>query len=193
MRPLGRRNMDESTRRDARQNRDKILRTARQVFSEQGLDAPMTTVARSAGLAPATLYRHFPSRAALTTAVFSSDLQSCAALLKTALDDPDPRHGLVTVLAEIAKQQVQQPAFADAFLGRAPSLPEFEALRRETEHLLGDLVERAKAEGSLRKDFTVNDVFIVLFANRGLAAMPPGAGLNASRRLMAFLSEAFFN
>lgn len=185
--------MSESTRRDARRNHDRLLRVARQVFAERGVDAPMTTVARSAGLAPATLYRHFPTRAALTAAVFTGDLEACTTLLDEGLADPDPRRGLVMVLDEVARQQVQDPAWADAFLGHAPSLPAFDALRRRTDDLLGELVRRAQSEGGLREDFTTGDVYILLFANRGLAALAPEAALRASRRLMELFVEACFD
>ena len=49
-------------RRDAAANRERILDTARRLFSEQGLDASMDDVARGAGVGAGTLYRRFPSR-----------------------------------------------------------------------------------------------------------------------------------
>ncbi|NOV97200.1 AcrR family transcriptional regulator [Isoptericola halotolerans] len=152
----------------------------------------MATVARTAGLAPATLYRHFPSRAALTAAVFTGDLEGCATLVEEALADTDPRRGLVMLLDEVAKQQIQNRAFADAFLGQAPALPAFDALRRRTLDLLGDLVRRAKASGGLREDFSPGDVFVMLYANRGFAAMPQESAERASNRLTALFIEACF-
>lgn len=180
------------TRRDARRNREELLRVAKEVFSNQGLDAPTSTVARSAGLSSATLYRHFPTRADLTAAVFAKELDACAATLDAAVQDSNPRRGLVTVLETLAEQQVRNPAFADAFLGRVASLPSFNALRGSAHASLAQLVAHAKADGGLREDFTVSDVFALLHATRGLAIMPPDAARAASRRLTSLFIEACF-
>ena len=52
-------------RADARRNYDKILATARVVFTERGTDASLDEIAKRAGVGPGTLYRHFPTREAL--------------------------------------------------------------------------------------------------------------------------------
>lgn len=49
-------------RADARRNRGLILAAARTAFARDGIDASLDEIARSAGVGPGTLYRHFPSR-----------------------------------------------------------------------------------------------------------------------------------
>ncbi|WP_322749750.1 MULTISPECIES: helix-turn-helix domain-containing protein [unclassified Frankia] len=49
-------------RRDAQRNRDLIILAARDVFAEHGVDASLEAVARRAGVAIGTVYRHFPTR-----------------------------------------------------------------------------------------------------------------------------------
>src|SRR2546428_5166844 len=56
-------------RADARRNREHVLAAAREVFVEQGADAPLDEIARRAGVGIATLYRRFPDREALLRAV----------------------------------------------------------------------------------------------------------------------------
>ncbi len=56
-------------RADARRNYDKILATARIVFTERGTDASLDDIAKRAGVGPGTLYRHFPTREALVDAL----------------------------------------------------------------------------------------------------------------------------
>ncbi|WP_392544401.1 TetR/AcrR family transcriptional regulator [Oryzobacter telluris] len=56
-------------RADARRNYDKILATARIVFTERGTDASLDEIARRAEVGPGTLYRHFPTREALVDAL----------------------------------------------------------------------------------------------------------------------------
>jgi AcrR family transcriptional regulator len=59
-------------RADARRNYDKIVETARVVFTERGTDASLDEIARRAGVGPGTLYRHFPTREALVDALMRS-------------------------------------------------------------------------------------------------------------------------
>ena len=56
-------------RADARRNYDKILATARVVFTERGTDCSLDEIAKRAGVGPGTLYRHFPTREALVDAL----------------------------------------------------------------------------------------------------------------------------
>ena len=55
------------TRSDAARNRDLLVAAAREVLAEQGLDAPMSAVAKRAGVGQGTLYRHLPDRLTLAT------------------------------------------------------------------------------------------------------------------------------
>ena len=56
-------------RADAQRNYDKIIETARQMFREKSTDVSMDAIAKRAGVGPGTLYRHFPTHAALVDAV----------------------------------------------------------------------------------------------------------------------------
>lgn len=56
-------------RADARRNRDRIIAAARTVFTERGTEVPMEEIARAAGVGTGTLYRRFPDRDSLISAV----------------------------------------------------------------------------------------------------------------------------
>jgi AcrR family transcriptional regulator len=56
-------------RADAARNRQLIMDTAHEVFTERGALAPLDAVARRAGLGIGTLYRHFPTREDLLLAL----------------------------------------------------------------------------------------------------------------------------
>ncbi len=62
-------------RADARRNREELLDVAREVIREQGVDASLRDIARRAGVGIATLYRHFPTRDALITAIIGDGMQ----------------------------------------------------------------------------------------------------------------------
>lgn len=59
-------------RADAQRNRDHILDTAAQYFSEHGVSGSLDAIAKRAGVGAGTLYRHFPNREALLAALMNA-------------------------------------------------------------------------------------------------------------------------
>ena len=76
-------------RRDAQANREALLAAAQARFAADGIDASLVQIAKDAGLAIGTLYRHFPTRLDLIQAVSAEKLQRWlqAAERADALDD----------------------------------------------------------------------------------------------------------
>jgi AcrR family transcriptional regulator len=66
-------------RADARQNIDALLEAAKAVFAESGVDAPVRSIAERAGVGVGTLYRHYPHRSDLISAVFRREMDACVA------------------------------------------------------------------------------------------------------------------
>ncbi|MEU5212412.1 TetR/AcrR family transcriptional regulator [Streptomyces sp. NPDC020742] len=67
-----------SKRSDAQRNRQTVLTAAADVFVTSGVDAPIRQIAARAGVGMATIYRHFPTRADLVTAVYRHQIEACA-------------------------------------------------------------------------------------------------------------------
>lgn len=67
-----------SKRADALRNRETVLTAAAEVFVISGVDAPIRQIAARAGVGMATIYRHFPTRADLVTAVYQHQIEACA-------------------------------------------------------------------------------------------------------------------
>ncbi|MFD7613723.1 TetR/AcrR family transcriptional regulator [Streptomyces sp. NPDC059828] len=65
-------------RADAQRNRQTVLAAAAEVFVTSGVDAPIRQIAAQAGVGMATIYRHFPTRADLVTAVYRHQIEACA-------------------------------------------------------------------------------------------------------------------
>lgn len=63
-----------SQRSDAQANRARILEVARDLLTEDG-DTSLNSIAKTAGVGPGTLYRHFPNREALVLAVYRTEVQ----------------------------------------------------------------------------------------------------------------------
>ncbi|GLJ75284.1 TetR family transcriptional regulator [Leifsonia poae] len=64
-------------RADARHNADALLEAAKAVFAEAGVDAPVRSIAERAGVGVGTLYRHYPLRSDLISAVFRREIDAC--------------------------------------------------------------------------------------------------------------------
>jgi AcrR family transcriptional regulator len=67
-----------SKRADAQRNQQTVLTAAAEVFVTSGVDAPIRQIAARAGVGMATIYRHFPTRADLVTAVYHHQIEACA-------------------------------------------------------------------------------------------------------------------
>lgn len=59
----------------AARNRAALVAAAREIYAEYGLDAPLSAIARRAGVGQGVLYRHFPDRAAVATAVLEGNVR----------------------------------------------------------------------------------------------------------------------
>nr|BFE60626.1 TetR/AcrR family transcriptional regulator [Dactylosporangium thailandense] len=169
-------------RADARQNRDRILDVAAELFAERGIDVPMAAVARHAGVGVATLYRRFPTREALVAEVFAEQFAACSAVLYDALEDPDPWRGFRTVVERVCAMQAADRGFSAAVLAAFPHLIDLEHERARGVEAFAGLVARAQAAGRLRADFEPGDLLLILQAN---------CGVTDSGRLVAYLLDAF--
>jgi AcrR family transcriptional regulator len=181
----------DSRRSDARDNRDRLLSAARAVFATDGLDAPLREVARRAGVGPATLYRHFPTKEALASAAFADQLHACRAIVAEGLADPDPWHGFRLVIEKLFDLHARDRGFTAAFLSKFPRALDFTTERDATLTGLAALARRAKSTGHLRADFVVDDLVLVIMANGGIRAVTPAARVAASRRFAALAIQAF--
>ncbi|MFD9686014.1 TetR/AcrR family transcriptional regulator [Kitasatospora sp. NPDC059088] len=80
-----------SKRADAMRNQQALLAAAAEVFVTSGVDAPIRRIAAEAGVGTGTIYRHFPTRADLITAVYRHQIEECAQAgprLLAAADSP---------------------------------------------------------------------------------------------------------
>ena len=178
-------------RSDAADNRERILDAAREVFAAEGLNVPMREIARRAEVGPATLYRHFPTKETLAVEAFADQMRACHDIVDEGLADPDPWHGFRLVIEKICELHARDRGFTAAFMSAFPHALDFAELREYALVSVAELARRAKAAGRLRKDFVVEDLILVLMANRGIRAPTPAARVAASRRFAALAVQAF--
>jgi AcrR family transcriptional regulator len=85
-------------RADARRNRERLVEQARASFAEFGVNASLDEIARRAGVASGTLYRHFPTRLDLVEAVLADQIAELVELGRRLLTAEDELAALSTWL-----------------------------------------------------------------------------------------------
>lgn len=178
-------------RADAQDNRDRILATARTLFAERGLDVGMREIARRAQVGAATLYRRFPTKQAVVEEAFLLELNACREIVVAASDDPDPWRGFASAVMGLVELNSRNRAFVGAFTSSTPVNDRLLEHRRELLHMLESAARRAQREGTLRADFSIADLVLVLQAGRGLAFNETRARPERARRFAELLLDAF--
>ena len=150
-------------RADAVRNRERVLESAKAVFSAGGSEASLEAVARHAGVGIGTLYRHFPTREALYEAVYRREVEQLGELAEELEDAPEPvdalrrwlranvqfvatKKGMISALALVAHGSSELHAYSFDRLTRA----------------IGTLLARAVAAGAIREDISAEDVLRAL-------------------------------
>ncbi|MDF6023112.1 TetR/AcrR family transcriptional regulator [Streptomyces sp. JH34] len=178
-------------RSDALDNRERILDSARALFSAGGLDVPMREIARRAGVGPATLYRHFPTKQLLIADAFADQLHACRVIVDEGCADVDPWRGLCLVIQKICELHARDRGFTEAFLSAFPGGPDAAMVREYTVKAVAELAQRAKEVGRLRSDFVLDDLILILMANKGIHATSTATQITASRRFAGLVIQAF--
>lgn len=147
--------MGRQLRADARRNREALLRAARVALMDAESDLRVGEVARTAGVAVGTLYRHFETREALVEQVFRQELDDLCDLA----EDGDLHAFLVRLVGYSTTSKVLAKAL-DAVMVTAS--PMFDEARRRMEETLDTLLARGAETGSLRTDLTGQTVLRAL-------------------------------
>ncbi|MCD0484245.1 TetR/AcrR family transcriptional regulator; helix-turn-helix transcriptional regulator [Streptacidiphilus sp. ASG 303] len=176
-------------RRDARRNRERLTAAAAEVFAEQGLDAPLDEIARRAGVGNATLYRHFPDRAALVGAVFRGVLADTARAGEEARRSEDAWAGLTAYLERIFAGLAADRGANDLMTTGIPGVAALEVLHAENRETVSLLAARAQAQGAMRDDVNAEDLLFSFAAlGRAVPALTAAAP-DAWRRYLALLLD----
>jgi AcrR family transcriptional regulator len=151
-------------RRDALRNREKLIATGRELFSEQGSKASLEELARRAGVGIGTLYRHFPTREALVEVIYEEHIGEVLRTATEAAAAEDAWAGLVGFLERVLELQAQNLPLREVFLRHPSSEGRIAEKRRRILPALERLVTRARSQGRLRPDFTVGDLLLAMWS-----------------------------
>ncbi len=178
-------------RADAARNRAAIVAVAREVFAEQGLEAPLEAIAARAGVGIATLYRRFPTREKLVAAALTEKVAEYAEAAERALAAGDPWDGFAGFVQRICELQVGDRGLSDLLSMTLSADEQVEQLRRTANDQVVRLIERAKAEGALREDFVGEDLVLLLIATAAVMHVTQADAPGAWRRFVALALDAF--
>lgn len=176
-------------RADAQRNRCALQTAAREVFAERGLDASLDEIARRAGIANATLYRHFPSRCDLVMSVFIEHFREYVEAARTAAEADDPWQGMCDFVRTACRLQADNRGLADLLTTTTLDDPELDALRLRARRDLGRAVKHAQQAGVLRPDFRPQDMVLILMANAGVVRHTADLAPSSSERLIALILD----
>ena len=142
-------------RADARRNRDKVLRAARDAFAAGGYAVPLDEIAARAGVGPGTVYRHFPTKEALFQAVITARIADLIADARSRADASDPGAAFFGFLARIKAEAAAKRDLPDAI-----AVP---GSRQDQLHAaMHVLLRRAKQAGAVRADIHTPDLIVLL-------------------------------
>ncbi len=153
-------------RSDAVANRDRIVEAARAELSKSNgasADLRLHRVAKSAGVAQGTLYRHFPTREHLLAEVYRHELGQLVEAVPPLLAEHPPLRALacwMQRLIEYARVKrgvmaaIEASAWHDLYSGQ----------HRRLDEALGVLLDRGKTAGEVREEVDAADVILLLGA-----------------------------
>jgi len=158
--------MTESTefkRTDARRNRDAILAAALEALTESP-GASLNAIAKRAGVANATLYRHFPTREELVLATYQHEVQTLVDAAGVLLQEQAPIDALRSWVERLARYAMTKHGLADAL--RKATTPGSDLSSTDTYGAIVATLDRLlKANisaGTLRAGLDPDDVILAL-------------------------------
>ncbi|PNG92684.1 hypothetical protein SMF913_28149 [Streptomyces malaysiensis] len=168
-------------RADAWRNREQILRAAREVFVDQGPDAPLDEIARRAGVGIATLYRRFPQRVDLHRGVAIDVLTALGeAAHRAAAEEDDPYLALRRFMH--AALDLKLGSVMPALLGRFSVHEILDGVPGDAVDPIDALLLRAQAQGLIRLDVVFGDITLMIIR---LSRPLPGGGRFAADDALA--------
>ncbi|WP_006242825.1 TetR/AcrR family transcriptional regulator [Mycolicibacterium tusciae] len=176
-------------RSDAVRNRESLLAAAEDEFAARGLDASVADIARRAGVAKGTVFRHFATKEELIAAVVARYVTELRDVARRLLDSPEPGAALLEFLTVAADQRHQRDL--TIVMSASADDPNVLQLRDDLHAGVVALVDRARDSGAIRRDITGTDVFVLICAPvhavEYLSAPPP----DLWRRYLAIIFDGF--
>ncbi len=151
------------------------MASGRELFARDGPDAQMDEIAARAGVGIGTVYRHFPTKEALLTAMVRDRFQEFGEIAAHAEETLDAREALETVMLRSAEAVEGDVGFQLAMMGSNEL--EWEGIEEQKAVLaaiLTRIIRRAVDAGVVRDDFTFEDFGMVMCGITSTMYYQPG-------------------
>lgn len=171
-------------RRDALANQERVLAAAVTTMLRHGRQVPMATIATEAGVGVGTLYRRYATREALLDALTERSFR----MVLAAANEAGERGGSgLEAIGWFLDRTIEHRAELVLPLHSGPGdlPPETAAIRAEVHRAIGLLLDRGRADHSVRDDVTTGDV--VIFGAMLAQPLDPGWARLARRQKTLFL------
>src|SRR5689334_4011570 len=167
-----REDLRQPRRSDARTNRVRILEAAEEVFGKGGESASTEEVARLAGVGIATVFRHFPTKAALLEAVLVARFTELCRQAEELSKADAPGPAFFAFFTHMVTDAPRKIAIAEA-LSDAGGEPEGGAslASNELRRAVGGLLHRAQEAGAVRDDVELPELYALLIGASRAAAV----------------------
>ncbi|HEX4033137.1 MAG TPA: TetR/AcrR family transcriptional regulator [Solirubrobacteraceae bacterium] len=156
---------DADLRSDALRNRRALLEAAAEAFAAHGIDAPAAAIARQAGVAKGTLFRHFPTKRDLVAAILADRMLTLCELIEQIRSECE---GGLAAVAELmtrgAAMLAADRSFFEAAMREGDGDEGLATARARLVASLDELVVTAQLVGELRDDVTGIDLAMLMMA-----------------------------
>ncbi len=149
-------------RADARRNRERILAAASEVFARQGPTASTEDVAARAGVAIGTVFRHFPTKQDLLSAIMKDLLERLTTEV-AELAGADPATALFDFFARVVEQAAEKKAVVELLAQDGVRIGVADPMR-SLRDAIDVLLDRARRAGAVRPEVRLDEVLALLTA-----------------------------
>jgi len=157
-------------RADARSNRERILNVAEEVFGKGGESASTEEVARLANVGIATVFRHFPTKAALLESVLVQRFDRLRAQAETLLHATDPGTAFFDFFRHLVADATGKIAITEALLEAGGDGSDAAQASDGLRRAVGALLQQAQRAGAVRNDVELPEVYALLVATSRASA-----------------------
>ncbi|WP_223190139.1 TetR/AcrR family transcriptional regulator [Nonomuraea terrae] len=155
---------------EARRNDLRLLTAAHEVFTRQGFDAPVSAIARQAGVGMGSLYRRYRTKEELLQRLCVIAMERTVEAVEAGLAHADPWEGLSLYVRTCVADR--SGALAPV-AGTIEVTDEMWRTARTAEETAERLVARAHEAGVLRRDVTMLDISLLMEQFSRPAPGPP--------------------
>jgi AcrR family transcriptional regulator len=175
-------------RADARRNRVAVIKAAKKLFADQGLDAQMPDVAKAAKVGVGTVYRHFPAKEDLIAAIADDHFARLAEAAREGLEAEDPWQGFADFIRYSAQVQADDRGLCEVMAQR-PEVMGRAAEAAGLPELADRMIKRAQRSGDLRRDLAWQDVPMIACGLGRVTGIDVGPGTGRWPRLVEIILD----